>query len=209
MKMADAEIQCLRRAVSVGGEFLEYGAGGSTTLICREPNVAHVVSVESDAKFVHDHVRVDAEKQALLRSGRLRFLLPDIGPTGEWGYPRDARKAHLWPNYALCPYMHGYTPTIVLVDGRFRVACAIVAALEAPQSVVLIHDYPNRAQYHVIERFFDIEEEVGTLVRCRRKAVFDEAEARQLLRIYLYAPGDTPGFDSTPGAAFRVSIAPA
>jgi hypothetical protein len=125
-----------------------------------------------------------------MQAGRLRFLIADIGPTGGWGYPRDTSKIHLWPNYALCPYLYGYSPDLILVDGRFRVACSLAAALQVPEATVLIHDYRGRCHYHIIERFFSIDTTVDTLVRCRRKRPFDEQSARTLLRSYLYAPGD-------------------
>ena len=66
----------------------------------------------------------------------------------------------------------------------------IVAALAAPEAIVLIHDYPDRRKYHILERFFVIEDVVDTLVRCRRRPTIDERDSRRLLKYYLYAPDD-------------------
>jgi hypothetical protein len=43
----------------------------------------------------------------------------------------------------------------ILVDGRFRVACALHAIDYLDNNgILLVHDYTNRPQYHVIEQFY-------------------------------------------------------
>ena len=48
---------------------------------------------------------------------------------------------------------------MVLVDGRFRVSCALRLLTKEhvldKDTVVMIHDYYDREHYHVIEQFFD------------------------------------------------------
>ena len=47
---------------------------------------------------------------------------------------------------------------VVLVDGRFRVSCALkllTGGYIDTESVVMIHDYRYRHKYHVVERFFN------------------------------------------------------
>jgi hypothetical protein len=190
MRMSNAEIDLFTEALVSARNYLEYGAGGSTRRAARLSTLAGITTVESDPSFIENQLLNDADVQQAMKVGRLRFLIADIGPTGNWGYPRDTSKMHLWPNYALCPYLHGYSPDLILVDGRFRVACSLAAALQAPEATVLIHDYRDRCYYHIIERFFSIDTIVDTLVRCRRRRPFDEQSARTLLRSYLYAPGD-------------------
>lgn len=190
MRMSAPEIALFEATVQAGGHYLEYGAGGSTKLVAALPQMASITSVESDPAYLRDRLAGDAAIQAATQSGRLRFLIADIGPVGEWGYPTDASKDYLWPDYALCPYRHGYRPDLVLIDGRFRVACGLLAALQAPAAPVLIHDYADREFYHVLEKFLHIETRVETLVRCHRRTDFDEAAARNLLRTYLYCPND-------------------
>lgn len=190
MSMSDPEIAMLTAAVNTARHYLEYGTGDSTKLAVRVPTVSSVTSVESDPAFISSHLSGDADIQAATQSGRLRFLIVNIGPTGAWGNPLDRSKVHLWPNYALCPYLHGYHPDLILIDGRFRVACGLAAALQAFDATILIHDYPNRQHYHILERFLKIEDGVDTLVRCRRLANLDEDSARRLLGAYLYSPAD-------------------
>ena len=188
--MSDAEITMLTAAVNKSRHYLEYGAGDSTKLAARVTTVSDITSVESDPVFISSHLSGDADIQAATQSGRLRFLIADIGPTGVWGCPIDRSKAHLWPNYTLCPYLHSYNPDLILIDGRFRVACALTAALQSPDATILIHDYRKRRCYHILERFFKIEARVDSLVQGRRIAKLDEDAARRLLNVYLYSPED-------------------
>jgi hypothetical protein len=189
--MSQTEIDCFTKAVSSAKHYLEYGAGGSTALAARSPSIQTICSVESDPAFLASAVSTDPSVQEAVHSKRLKFLTADIGPTGDWGIPKDGAKIHLWPNYALCPFMHGNpTPDLVLIDGRFRVACCLVAAMEAPSATLLVHDYTLRSGYQVLEAFFDIEQTVDTLVKFRRGPRFNERIARNALRHYLYSPND-------------------
>ncbi len=177
-------------SLAVAKNYLEYGSGNSTKMAARTPTLPCITSVESDPAFVRRELSDDPDIHSAIVSGRLRFLMVDIGVTKEWGHPVDRSKAYLWPNYSLCPYLHGYLPDLILIDGRFRVACGLVAALQAPGATILIHDYANRPEYHVLEQFLKIEERVASLVKCRRKLQIDEIVARALLNIYLYCPAD-------------------
>jgi len=38
----------------------------------------------------------------------------------------------------------------VLVDGRFRIACALIAAMASPNTVILIHDIWIRPHYRQV-----------------------------------------------------------
>lgn len=190
--MSQSEIEMFLETVKGSRNYLEYGSGGSTkTLAKLFPDIS-VTSVESDAEFIQKEVMQDEHVQNALKAGMLKFLVPDLGPVGKWGYPTDQSKIHLWPNYALCPFMHGYQPDFILIDGRFRVACGLLAALQAPAAKVLVHDYTIRKSYSILERFFDIDARVDTLVQLKVKSSFDSMEAFKLSQTYLYLPGDEP-----------------
>lgn len=189
--MSEPEIAFFSDALGQASNYLEYGSGGSTKLAAGASSVSRMTSVESDRAFLESVVLSDPEVQRAVRSSRLRFQIADIGPTGEWGVPKNSAKSHLWPNYALCPYLDDKCqPDLILVDGRFRVACSLAAALQAPTATVLIHDYTIRPEYHVLERYFKIERVIDTLAECRRSPDFDQRSARAFLQLYLYAPMD-------------------
>lgn len=193
MRMTDREIAFFTDALNVSTNYLEYGAGGSTKLAARIKSVQSIVSVESDQTFLDVEVLADSEIQQAILDSRLNALPIDIGPTGEWGRPIDSSKSHLWPNYALSPYQQGRPlPDLILVDGIFRVACCLTAALEAPDATLLVHDYTLRPDYKILEEFFTIEEVVDTLAKLKPADHFDAKYAESLLRKYLYQPRDKP-----------------
>lgn len=191
MRMSATEKELFESAIKRSKEYLEYGSGGSTTEALRISQSLKVTSVESDPDFFENQIFHDETIRHAIETRRLRFLNVDIGDTIDWGYPKDSEKSYLWPNYALCPYMQrDYQPDLILIDGRFRVACALAGALHAPESCILIHDYTKRPHYHILENFLDMEASVETLALFMRKPDFDARLARGLLREYLHLPGD-------------------
>ncbi len=58
---------------------------------------------------------------------------------------------------------------VVLVDGRYRVACALRALKYTDQeSVVIIHDFHRRV-YHVVLDYYEVVERADTLIVLRKK----------------------------------------
>lgn len=189
MRMNQQEIDLFSETIKNSRNYLEYGAGGSTKLVTGLGTIKQIVSVESDPDYIRDHVMDAPEVRNAVENGRLQFLTPDIGPTGDWGSPLDLSKRHLWPNYAQCPYESDFIPDLILIDGRFRVACALVAAFKAPEATVLLHD-ANRKEYFVLKKFFLEEVKINSLIKMKRRAHFDPISARLILEKYLYQPTD-------------------
>lgn len=186
--MTGDEVELLRDSLFSSRSYLEYGAGHSTLMAAGFSGLS-ITSVESDLQFLRDHMLAYPEIKEVISRESLRFLSVDIGPTRDWGHPCDKSKSFLWPNYALCPYRTLFQPDLVLVDGRFRVACVLVAFLASPNATILIHDY-GRTRYHVIEQFAEIEARVDSLLRCKRLSSAIDNEIKPLLESYLYLPDD-------------------
>jgi len=135
--------------------FLEYGAGGSTVL-AGEIGVSTIYSVESDRGFL------DAVEGAVAETTAGATLVDhyvDIGPTVEWGNPKDSSKAASWPLYASSIWSRilgegSAQPDLVLIDGRFRVACFLASLhFSKPGTTILFDDYHDRPNYHVVEKY--------------------------------------------------------
>jgi hypothetical protein len=154
--------------------YVEYGTGGSTVLAAQLGK--KFVSVESDvgfAKNLRDRLGPSA--------GSGSVLAIDIGLTGAWGAPLFTKptsgRLALWKSYAMAPWSllgSEDMPDLVLIDGRFRVACALTSLLELarqPDATILVDDYIDRAHYHVIENFGRLRQVAG------RMAVFSPLEA--------------------------------
>lgn len=161
-----AELAARLRGVGV---FLEYGAGGSTRLA--GTLVRKIVSVDSDARYL----RAVAER--LPRSVEFRPVHVDIGLTEEYGIPafKDPAPSRLeaWKRYPSAPWdraaLRDEAPGLVLIDGRFRVACVLECMLRLPleaDPVFLLDDYGDRPHYAAIVPF------VRDLVLVGRMAVF-------------------------------------
>lgn len=166
--MSPAEIRLLREAASRAASAVEFGAGGSTPLLL-ETIEGPLVSVESDPAWL---ARLGEEPscRAARETGRWLPLHADLGPVGAWGYPNDPRRnadGHLYWN---APWGACAEPGFVLVDGRFRVACALAAlARVAPGGFVAVHDFWGRSTYRVLLEHAELAATAASLVLLQRR----------------------------------------
>ena len=185
--MTVPEIAMLRRVLEQGYRtYLEFGIGGTTPLALRA-GLKTVIAVDSDPKRVA-LAREHPELSEAIAAGQAKVMHADIGPVAAWGNPADETNRPKWPTYVErawnCCARHGYRPDLVFVDGRFRVACCLSAALAAEKADVLIHDIgPERPHYNRIFEFFDTVESEQSLYLLRQKPGSDRLQLlAQLLR---------------------------
>jgi hypothetical protein len=160
--------------ISQSNFFLEYGCGGSTIAAARLRK--RFISVESDRLFFNaTRSKLTSEFGSI--SGRL--IHANIGMTGGWGYPlfkhQTPRRLKRWANYATIPWAYiepGRAPDLILIDGRFRVHCALYSIKQMQNRTfeILIDDYADRPYYHEVEKFARLEAMRG------RMAVFKPTE---------------------------------
>ena len=134
--------------------YLEYGAGGSTVLAV-EMGVERIVSVESDRDFLQ---AVKLAACGSIEDDRLTEHFVDIGPTAEWGNPTDRSCSPRWPAYPSTVWKQYLDeqeyPDLVLIDGRFRVACFLTTLMMARSGMtILFDDYFDRPHYHLVEKY--------------------------------------------------------
>lgn len=137
------------------------------------------ISVDSDRRFlkaVEDKIASLFPATAALRI----FRHADIGLTARWGFPvvlarpspaRLAKFARYSDPPAECADGR-FRPDFILVDGRFRVACALkwVRLLRDAQDwTIAVDDYTLRPHYGIIGKFARLDRQVG------RMAVFKGA----------------------------------
>lgn len=163
--MPSAEEEYLLEAYRAARIILEYGSGGSTKAACQMPGKL-IFSVESDLDWTRTLRR---EVAALSPVSPVILEHVDIGATGPWGRVRDEsgwRRYHAYPNQIWDrPYFRH--PDLILIDGRFRVACLMTALLRAEKPIrVLFDDYAGREAYGLAERV------VKPVVRIGRMAEF-------------------------------------
>jgi len=151
LTMPDAEAAVIRAAYAQAGTILEFGSGGSTVVAAEAGK--RVTSVESDKDWAQMMRDWFAAHPPL---GQVEIIWSDIGPTKEWGHPVDDSGWKGFARYPLAVWdMPGFThPDVVLVDGRFRLGCALGAAFRITRPVTLFFDdYANRPRYHLIEEY--------------------------------------------------------
>jgi hypothetical protein len=59
---------------------------------------------------------------------------------------------------------------VVLIDGRFQVACLLNMLLNTKlDTIIMVHDFWNRPYYYEIKKFVEIIDGADTLIVCKRK----------------------------------------
>ena len=180
-----------RDVLSRTTRYLEYGTGGSTVLAWDSADI--VVAVESDARALTAVHR--ALSAATRRPALSNLIHADIGLTRGWGAPLFTRptpaRLALWANYAMAPWdffrQHAIAPDTILIDGRFRVACALACLLNLEarsRCLLLFDDYGDRPHYGAVEAFADLVSTHGRMAVFRKKAAFDAESCQRVLQTF-------------------------
>lgn len=163
------------------GAYLEFGTGGSTILAAKRG--ISFVAVESDEVFLAA-VRRKVIAQGALDESKQTYTHADIGAVEAWGAPlwRRPTPARLarWRRYPHAPWRRLEAlagPYLILVDGRFRAACALLAAkfLRAREGEILFDDYAEREHYQSVERHLEARRRVGRMALFVPRADLDPA----------------------------------
>jgi hypothetical protein len=159
---------------------LEYGSGGSTIVAAK--HVDTLISIDSDKYFLRS-----VKKRLEIRNDQIIELIhANIGLTKIWGEPileqSTSRRTIRWANYAQAPWhwllRKNLDPDLILVDGRFRVACVLecVSRLRKPESCkILVDDYEFRNYYHTVERFCNVLQMQGRMSILQPKIDIDKS----------------------------------
>ena len=83
------------------------------------------------------------------------LIFRDLKPDNpDWSYPGSSSTLEDWKNYFQA-YDKSYKADVIMIDGRFKIATAmdIFDKIEE-DTIVLIHEYPDRPEYFVIEKYY-------------------------------------------------------
>ncbi len=140
---------------------LEYGSGGSTFVALRA-GAEWVMSVESDPDWAARMV------MAIGDDAHARIHFADIGAVGDWGRPKGTEAQQRFHTYATAVWDAPWfrAPDVVLVDGRFRVACFLTVMIRTTRPVtVLFDDYVMRPEYQWIEDLVPVASYAGRMAQ--------------------------------------------
>lgn len=189
MTMTKEELKILHTHMDLSTRFLEFGSGASTLYAASVPSIRQIDSVESSESFINENLKPNPIISNALSAGKLLFHIIDIGKTIHWGYPIGFRKKHLWPNYSLSIFSEKSEHDLILIDGRFRVACTLNCILNTPPDCkIIIHDFWNRPAYHSVLPFLETNDKADTLGLFSKKPDIDHNEVKSLIEKYQYLP---------------------
>jgi hypothetical protein len=141
--------------------YVEYGCGASTLWVAKNSNCS-IWSVDTSAEWIAK-VRLEAGK----RNSFIHLHHADLGPVGSWGRPLSYEKIDNFIDYTDWVWQQDISPDVILIDGRFRVACFLTTLCKAkPGAHILFDDYVDRPYYHFVERF------ISPISFCGRQALF-------------------------------------
>jgi len=204
IRMTSREIALLMRCIAEAKFLFEFGCGGSTKVASfYGPPKMYIHSLDSNRELLQSVANSSLVRERIERR-LIALQFVNLGPVGVGGYPSatipqklplvttgvNAVSVPLLPApnelrsvFAAYPNAIGNitanTIDVVLVNGRFRVACALNAALTQPNAVLLVHDFLEPGHFQSYGALLDvlyIVESADTLVRLRRKdTATDEA----------------------------------
>jgi hypothetical protein len=185
--MTKKERDLLTSFLRCSKRYLEFGSGGSTVLAATHVGES-AMSVDSSKVW-----QAKVTQSCATAGTRIVPVMVhvDIGPIRDWGHPVDDRSKDRWPEYASAVWARpqAWTCDLCLIDGRFRVASFISALLHcSPLTTVMIHDFPERPQYHVVRQFADMIATADTLAVFRRRLDFNAERALSVLEEAKFQP---------------------
>ena len=163
-ELFDGEGERFKEYIRSASVYGEYGCGFSTTWIY-ENTQCKILSVDSSREWV------DQTLKTVEHDPRVDLRWVDLGELKKWGRPKSYAHRSRFPEYINSIWERDDKPQLVLVDGRFRVACFLTSLLRADAgSIIVFDDYVNRPHYHIVEEFVTTQEIFG------RQAYFEVPE---------------------------------
>jgi hypothetical protein len=189
MTMTVEELDILHTQMNSSEKYLEFGAGASTLYAAGVESIKQIDSVESSETFIFRNLKPNPVISDALSAGKLSFHMIDIGRTWFWGYPAGFCKQHQWPRYSSSIFSKKSEHDLVLIDGRFRVACTLNCILNTPPDCkIMIHDFWNRPHYHIVLSFLETKVKANTLGLFSKKENIDTNLIKSLIDKYQYLP---------------------
>ena len=177
--MKNSEISFLQTYLLESENVFEFGCGSSTIFISNNENIKNIHSVDSNIDWINKI------KENLPKKTKLHYVDINADPDN-WGHPLDHSKIDDWPKYSsVLLKIRNFFPDLILVDGRFRVACALKSISRMKKdSYLMIHDYTLKFQR--VENYFDIVDKAGSLYVFNKKNNINERALKKDIKRYQY-----------------------
>ncbi len=150
--------------------YFEYGSGGSTYQASTRKNIKTIYSVESDITW-------QKKLQEIIKIPYINFIFNEMDTKpNTWGNPgknaTNIQKINYSNHITKLSKEERDSIDLVLIDGRFRVACCLKCYDAIKDNCLIVFDdFLNRPQYHIVLGCFDIIEKTqdNRMVILRKK----------------------------------------
>lgn len=138
--------------------YFEYGSGGSTYQANLRPNIQKIYTVESDNTWIN-------QLNSLIENNtKITYIYNEMGTKPHtWGYPSGLCLKTDLINYS--EHIRNLSDEerskidLVMIDGRFRVACCLKCFdIINDECYIIFDDFLNRKNYHIILVYYEIVE---------------------------------------------------
>jgi len=166
--------------------YFEYGSGGSTYQASSRDNVRKIYSAESDIQWQNKLKRN-------IKNENITYIFSDMNTLpNSWGHPgknaTDVQKINYSSRITELSKEEQSAIDLVLIDGRFRVACCLKCHdVIKDNCVIAFDDFMNRSEYHVVLHHFNIVEKTkdNRMVILKKK---NHSVPRELIAKYELIP---------------------
>jgi len=190
--MTENEQKLFLEYISGAKVYLEFGSGGSTVATLMH-STAQVYSVEASSEWICSLRKKFEIIEKSEKEGRLQLIYADIGNVGNWSYPvkeeieTNKEKFSNYHKHIFSQHPQIKQADIVLIDGRFRVACCLQILLEmSKNTTIIIHDYWVRPEYHILKKYVTYIDGVDKSMVCKRKMGVSDNDILTEYEKYIY-----------------------
>lgn len=134
--------------------YMEFGSGGSTYQASLRPNIKSIKVIESDVLWIN-------ALNSKISHPSITFSYIDIeSMPNSWGNPGKGCSKEKMKKYSDVKVPEGVD--MILIDGRFRVACCLKLFEQINgDCVIAFDDFLNRNYYHVVLDYYTIVEQTA------------------------------------------------
>ena len=105
----------------------------------------------------------------------------------KWGRPNSYEYRSNFIDYVSGVWNFKSQADVILIDGRFRVACFLYSLIHSKKdSIIIFDDYFNRPWYHIVEDVIPLHDKCGRQAFFKVPATFNKNLAQDLLIKFLY-----------------------
>ena len=145
-KLFDGEDELFKSLITNTDVYGEYGCGKSTIWVSKNFDI-NIYSVETDLFW-------QKKTSETINDEKCEIYHADLGKVRNWGMPINYEREIFFHSYTDWIWKQKHKPSIVLIDGRFRVCCFLTSLIYGnPGTKIIFDDYNLRYHYHYIEKY--------------------------------------------------------